>query len=99
VRALTARFRKSAQRAGLPLLDSNTPIQPIVVGSSAAAVQMQQDLYAGGFRVIAIRAPTVPQGSERLRVTLSAAHTEEQVDALVERLQSVSTHTVGLLNE
>jgi 8-amino-7-oxononanoate synthase len=99
VRALTARFRKSAQRAGLPLLDSNTPIQPIVVGSSAAAVQMQQDLYAGGFRVVAIRAPTVPQGSERLRVTLSAAHTEEQVDALVERLQSVSTHTVGLLSE
>jgi 8-amino-7-oxononanoate synthase len=46
-------------------------------------------LLAAGFRVIAIRAPTVPRGSERLRVTLSAAHSEEQVDALVESLSQL----------
>ena len=86
VLALTTRFRKAAREAGIALLDSNTPIQPVVLGSSAAALQAQQDLLEAGFRAVAIRAPTVPQGSERLRVTLSAAHSEEQVDALVERL-------------
>jgi 8-amino-7-oxononanoate synthase len=89
VLALTARFRKAAREAGVALLDSNTPIQPVVLGSSEAALQAQQDLLDAGFRVVAIRAPTVPRGSERLRVTLSAAHSEEQVDALVERLSQL----------
>lgn len=91
VLALTARFRKAAREAQLPLLDSNTPIQPVVLGSSEAALQAQRELHQAGFRVVAIRAPTVPQGSERLRVTLSAAHTEAQVDALVERLGHIHT--------
>jgi 8-amino-7-oxononanoate synthase len=86
VLALTARFRKAAREARLPLLASSTPIQPVVLGSSEAVLLAQKELFEGGFRVVAIRAPTVPKGSERLRVTLSAAHTEEQVDALVERL-------------
>jgi 8-amino-7-oxononanoate synthase len=86
VLSITARFRKVAREAGVALLDSNTPIQPVVLGSAAAALRAQQDLLEAGFRVVAIRAPTVPRGSERLRVTLSAAHSEEQVDALVERL-------------
>jgi 8-amino-7-oxononanoate synthase len=89
VLALTARFRKAAREAGIALLDSNTPIQPVVLGSSEAALQAQQDLLEAGFRVVAIRAPTVPRGSERLRVTLSAAHSEEQVDALVEKLSQL----------
>jgi 8-amino-7-oxononanoate synthase len=89
VLALTAQFRKAARAAGIELLDSNTPIQPVVLGSSEAALQAQQELLAAGFRVIAIRAPTVPRGSERLRVTLSAAHSEEQVDALVESLSQL----------
>jgi 8-amino-7-oxononanoate synthase len=85
VLALTARFRKAAREAGITLLDSNTPIQPVVLGSSEAALHAQQELLEAGFRVVAIRTPTVPRGSERLRITLSAAHTEEQVDAFVER--------------
>lgn len=89
VMALTARFCKAARDAGVALLDSNTPIQPVMIGSSEAALQAQQELLDAGFRVVAIRAPTVPRGSERLRVTLSAAHTEEQVDALVERLSQL----------
>jgi 8-amino-7-oxononanoate synthase len=89
VLALTARFRKAAREAGVVLLDSNTPIQPVVLGSSEAALRAQQDLLDAGFRVVAIRAPTVPRGSERLRVTLSAAHSEQQVDALVERLSQL----------
>jgi 8-amino-7-oxononanoate synthase len=91
VLALTARFRRAALEAGVALLDSNTPIQPVVLGSSEAALQAQQDLLDAGFRVVAIRAPTVLRGSERLRITLSAAHSEEQVDALVERLSELRT--------
>jgi 8-amino-7-oxononanoate synthase len=89
VLALTARFRKTARQAGITLLESNTPIQPVVLGSSDAALAAQQKLLAAGFRVVAIRAPTVPRGSERLRITLSAAHSEEQVDALVENLSQL----------
>ena len=89
VLALTARFRKTAREAGVELLDSNTPIQPVVLGSSEAALGAQQKLLAAGSRVVAIRAPTVPRGSERLRITLSAAHSEEQVDALVESLSQL----------
>jgi 7-keto-8-aminopelargonate synthetase-like enzyme len=69
-------------RAAQPL----TPIQPVLLGTSEAALHAQHHLHAAGFCVVAIRPPTVPQGSARLRVTLSAAHTEAQVDELVETL-------------
>src|SRR5580704_13534743 len=98
VLALTARFRKAASEAGIALLDSHTPIQPVMIGSSEAALQAQQDLLDAGFRVVAIRAPTVPRGSERLRVTLSAAHSEEQVDALVERLSHLRMDEPAISN-
>jgi 8-amino-7-oxononanoate synthase len=84
--ALTARFRAAAAAAGVPLGPSTTPIQPIVLGSAAAALAAQRELEAAGLWVAAIRPPTVPSGSSRLRVTLSAAHTESQVDRLVEAL-------------
>jgi 8-amino-7-oxononanoate synthase len=93
VLALTARFRKAAREAGVRLLDSNTPIQPVMIGSSQAALDAQQELLDAGLRVVAIRAPTVPRGSERLRVTLSAAHTEQQVDALIENLSRIRGHS------
>ena len=97
VLALTARFRRAARAAGIPLMNPEglnspaTPIQPVVLGSSEAALGAQQALLRAGFRVVAIRAPTVARGSERLRITLSAAHTEEQVDGLVEAL----SHTLS----
>lgn len=76
-----------------PTIPPATPIQPVVLGSSEAALGVQQALLRAGFRVVAIRAPTVARGSERLRITLSAAHTEEQVDGLVEALgHTLSRH-------
>jgi len=81
--ALTARFRAAAQEAGVPLADSVTPIQPIPLGDARVALAAQQALREAGFWVVAIRSPTVPAGSERLRVTLTAAHEGNQVDALV----------------
>ncbi len=89
VLALAARFRRGACEQGMPLPESNTPIQPVVLGSSRAALQAQKRLLEEGFRVVAIRSPTVPKGSERLRVTFSAAHTEAQVDALLESLSRI----------
>ncbi len=86
---LTRRFRAAAGQAGVPLADSATPIQPVPLGSAGAALRAQQALDEAGFWVVAIRAPTVPEGHERLRVTLTAAHREDQVDALVEALSRV----------
>jgi len=83
---LTARFRRQAREAGVPLADSPTPIQPVLFGSAAAALAAQRELEEAGFWVVAIRPPTVPPGSSRLRVTLSATHTEAEVDELVGRL-------------
>lgn len=83
---LVARFRDAAARYGLELMPSSTPIQPLVCGSSARATAMAHALEDSGCWVAAIRPPTVPEGSARLRVTLTAAHDEAQVDALVSAL-------------
>ncbi|MCU0758499.1 MAG: 8-amino-7-oxononanoate synthase [Steroidobacteraceae bacterium] len=81
--ALVQRFRDAARARGLPLMDSTTPIQPVMFGDSAAALDASARLRDAGFWVGAIRPPTVPAGSARLRVTLSASHREADVDALV----------------
>jgi 8-amino-7-oxononanoate synthase len=84
--ALIARFRLGALQLGLPLLESASAIQPLLVGSATRAVSLSERLGGHGFLVGAIRPPTVPKGTSRLRITLSAAHTEEQVDQLLEQL-------------
>jgi 8-amino-7-oxononanoate synthase len=83
---LAARLRHGATEAGIALLPSISPIQPVVLGSSARTLAASEQLFAAGFWVAAIREPTVPRGSARLRITLSAAHSEAQVDALIEAL-------------
>ena len=84
--ALIKRFREGAQAIGLELMDSATPIQPILIGDSARAMQLSQMLRERGLLVTAIRPPTVPAGSARLRVTLSAAHSMAQLELLLEAL-------------
>jgi 8-amino-7-oxononanoate synthase len=84
--SLIARFRAAAHAAGVPLAASTTPIQPVLLGSPAAALAAQRQLAAAGYWVVAIRPPTVPAGSARLRITLSADHTEAQVDGLAAEL-------------
>jgi 8-amino-7-oxononanoate synthase len=90
--ALVGRFRAAAHELGAPLGASMTPIQPVVLGSPTAALAAQRALAEAGFWVVAIRPPTVPPGSARLRVTLSAAHTDAQVDALAEQLARTCVH-------
>lgn len=84
--ALIHQFREGAQQIGLQLMDSPTPIQPIVIGDSAQALCLSRMLRERGLLVTAIRPPTVPAGSARLRVTLSAAHSEAQVQLLLNAL-------------
>ncbi|NUS39305.1 MAG: 8-amino-7-oxononanoate synthase [Lysobacter sp.] len=83
LQALVARFREGAARAGFQLLPSDTPIQPLVVGSDHDALALAAALEARGYWAAAIRPPTVPEGSARLRITLGAAHTEADVDGLL----------------
>ena len=83
---LTMRFRERAALRGLQLGGSNTPIQPVIIGDPARTLRISDALLAAGFWVSAIRPPTVPQDTARLRVTLSASHEIGDVDALVDAL-------------
>lgn len=85
--SLIRQFRQGAEQLGLQLMDSFTPIQPILIGDAGRALRLSQLLRERGVMVTAIRPPTVPVGSARLRVTLSAAHTEAQVQLLLNALE------------
>jgi len=89
LQALVGRFRAGATQLGLPLMDSPTPIQPLVVGDVERALAWSRGLEERGILVSAIRPPTVPKGSARLRITFSAAHEEMDVDLLLEALARV----------
>jgi 8-amino-7-oxononanoate synthase len=79
-------FRQGAAGLGLALMESDTAIQPVMAGDAEAALEISRTLAERGFLVTAIRPPTVPVGGSRLRVTLSAAHSEEQVERLLDAL-------------
>ncbi|RKZ43521.1 MAG: 8-amino-7-oxononanoate synthase [Gammaproteobacteria bacterium] len=83
---LIKHFRSGASDLGLNILSSDTAIQPLMIGNSDNAVRISNKLFDEGLLVSAIRPPTVPDGSARLRITLTAAHTKEQVDHLLEVL-------------
>jgi len=87
---LVKRFRDGAISLGLQVMDSSTPIQPVLLGDAETAVRWSNSLLEQGILVTAIRPPTVPQGSARLRVTFSAAHQPEQVDRLLEAMRPLA---------
>lgn len=80
---LIAHFRRGAAELGLQLMDSFSPIQPVVIGSEAKTLAIAEQLAARGILIIAIRPPTVPVGSSRLRITFSAQHSIAQVEQLL----------------
>ncbi|KPK52528.1 MAG: 8-amino-7-oxononanoate synthase [Thiotrichales bacterium SG8_50] len=90
LRELIARFRAGAAQLGFTLTESETPIQPLLVGEASAALALADGLRARGFLVPAIRPPTVPAGSARLRVSFSAAHSPDQVDRLLRALAEIA---------
>lgn len=80
---------------GWQLMDSTTAIQPLLIGDNAAALALTAALDARNIWVPAIRPPTVPVGTARLRITLSAAHSEADVQRLVNGLTEISQHLTG----
>ena len=93
---LVQRFRDMAMRAKLPVGDSGGPVQPLVVGSSEKALALSESLRHKGVLITAIRPPTVPANTARLRITLSAGHSFEDVDLLLAALTEAFSEN-GLL--
>ncbi|MCP3848922.1 MAG: 8-amino-7-oxononanoate synthase [Gammaproteobacteria bacterium] len=87
LKQLIQQFRSGAQQLGLSLMDSQTAIQPILVGDNETALEMSQALEQQGILVTAIRPPTVPKGTARLRVTLCAEHEACDVERLLSALE------------
>ena len=86
LRALVAQFRAGAETLGLTLATSPTPIQPVILGAAEMALAASRHLRTRGILVPAIRPPTVPEGSARLRITFSAAHEPAHVERLLQAL-------------
>ena len=82
-------LRSGIHEIGLDLMPSGTPIQPILLGDEATALEASRILQEQGIWVSAIRPPTVPKGSARLRITLSARHSRAHLDALLNALSDV----------
>ena len=87
LQAAIARFSQGAQALGIGLLPSRSAIQPLLLGSAQRACAVSEQLLEGGFWVGAIRPPSVPEGTARLRITLSATHSDAAIDGLLEALQ------------
>lgn len=90
LQSLIGQFRKGASELGFELIDSITPIQPIIIGASEQTLNRSEKLLEKNILISAIRPPTVPEGTARLRVTFSATHTEEHVDKLLAILNEVT---------
>ncbi|MGB4498290.1 MAG: 8-amino-7-oxononanoate synthase [Methylococcaceae bacterium] len=90
LQALISHFKKGAEQLNLPLMPSDSPIQPLLVGDSFRAIQMSQQLLEAGLLVSAIRPPTVPKNKARLRITFSALHEFDDVSRLLETLSRLN---------
>jgi 8-amino-7-oxononanoate synthase len=91
LQSLIRGFKTGAAQLGLNLMPSDTAIQPVLVGDAKLALRMSEQLREKGIMVTAIRPPTVPAGSARLRITLSASHTHEHVEQLLNALGALSS--------
>lgn len=87
LQSLVSQFRQGASQLGLELMASETAIQPIIIGDAEKALKISKNLLDRNILISAIRPPTVPQGTARLRVTFCATHTEEHVNKLLDALK------------
>lgn len=89
---LIQQFRQGAEQLGLELMPSMTPIQPVIIGEDKKALEIGAKLEEQGILVGVIRPPTVPKNTARLRITFSAAHTEQDVNRLLSALEQAYAH-------
>jgi 8-amino-7-oxononanoate synthase len=89
LKQLSEHFKAGALQLGLPLMSSDTAIQPLLIGDSQRTMSLSNALLEQGFLISAIRPPTVPQGSARLRITFSALHEEQHIDQLLDAFARV----------
>ena len=87
-------FRAQARQIGLPLMESESPIQPLLIKDKVQALSISQGLRERGILVSAIRPPTVPAGTSRLRITLTAAHNRHNIDQLLAALDELVTPAI-----
>lgn len=92
---LISYFRAGADALGLQLMSSATPIQPLLVGDSIKALTLANQLRKLGCWVTAIRPPTVPPGMARLRLTLTAGHTQKDIEVLLDALAHCCVGVAG----
>ncbi len=84
--ALSRAFRDALAAKGIEIVKGDSPIVPIILGSESAALEKSRRLLEKGFVVAAVRPPTVPRGTSRLRVTLSCEHSEKEIGELMSAL-------------
>jgi 8-amino-7-oxononanoate synthase len=89
LRELIYCVKETAAQFGLRLMPSETPIQPLLIGDAAMAKSLSDALFEHGFLITAIRPPTVPRGTARLRLTLSVAHEQDHIDRVLSTLHSL----------
>lgn len=89
LQVLIKQFREGARSLGLELMESITPIQPLLLGEAEHAVAASEFLRSKGILVSAIRPPTVPVGQSRLRITFSALHQSEHIEQLLNALSGL----------
>ncbi len=88
-----AYFKNCCSQADIAIENSQTAIQPLLIGDDEKATKISQQLFDSGFLITAIRPPTVPEGTSRLRITLSAKHKKEHINQLIETLLSLLMKT------
>jgi len=93
LQTLIKKFKQGAEQLGLNLMPSDTAIQPLLVNNVEKLLSLKNNLQQQGYIVGAIRSPTVPAGSERLRITLSAAHEAQHIEKLLSALASALKET------
>ena len=93
---LSAYLREELTSGGFKILDSSTQIIPVIIGENEKAVALSKRLYNRGFIVVAIRPPTVPSGTSRLRISLSSAHKKESLKEFIEIL-SYESRQLGII--
>ena len=92
LQTLIKHFKNGAAQLGFNIMPSDTPIQPLIIGDSGKALHISEALQQQGILISAIRPPTVPDGTARLRITFSANHTEKHIDQLLAALDKVIKH-------